>query len=76
MFPLVLPVISLFLQVVQQPVLDLRNDSNGWHLNNIFMVPPGKYDLIFYFQTISEPLPVAQELEIKKGEILEFEANV
>ena len=41
-----------------------------------YIVEPGTYDLFLFVEGVQEPLPVATGLEIKKGEVLEFDATI
>lgn len=41
-----------------------------------YAVPPGTYDLVVYPEGMTEPLPVAEGLSIKAGELLQFDAGI
>ena len=44
--------------------------------NGKYIVEPGTYDLYLFVKGIEEPLPVATGLEIKKGDVVEFDATI
>lgn len=41
-----------------------------------YIVPPGRYRLLAHVEGMSEPLPVASELEIRAGQIVEFDSGL
>ena len=59
------------------PVVQARppygNKSTLWMP---YPVPPGKYTLIVHIKGMDEPLPVAEGLEIKSGQLLEFNTGL
>lgn len=60
-----------------EPLLQARPGSgNKDALWAPYLVPPGKYRLIAHVQGMPEPLPVAEELEIKAGELLNFDSGL
>ena len=58
-------------------VLKVVQASNGdYPLWKPYAVPPGVYDLNCYVEGMEEPLPAAQGLEIKHGELLRLETGL
>ncbi len=41
-----------------------------------YIVKPGTYDLYLFVEGVQDPLPAATGLEIKKGEVVEFDATI
>ena len=41
-----------------------------------YAIRPGHYKLIVYIEGMTEPLPVAEDLEIKKGQLIEFDTEL
>ena len=41
-----------------------------------FIVPPGVYDLKVYVKGMDEPLPAGNDLEVRKGQTLEFDTGL
>ncbi len=41
-----------------------------------YAVPPGHYTLMIYIQGMDEPLPIAEDLEIKKGQLVVFDTEL
>lgn len=41
-----------------------------------YAVPPGHYTLKVYIQGMDEPLPIAEDLEIKKGQLVVFDTEL
>jgi len=61
----------------QEPLLKVRRRFDNEHpLWERFPVQPGQYDLYVHMKDMSEPLPVAQGLEIKKGQTLVFDTGL
>lgn len=61
----------------KQPVIEAYKD----HFRDIlfegkYIVEPGTYDLYLFIEGLQEPLPAATGLEIKKGEVMEFDASI
>ncbi len=60
-----------------KPVLQIKrrwdNDYPIWYP---FVVPPGNYSLNVYLKGMDEPLPVADNVIIEKGELLEFNTGL
>lgn len=60
-----------------EPVLQARpGHGNRKALWIPYLVPPGRYQLLAHVEGMSEPLPVAPELEIKRGEVLNFDSGL
>jgi len=59
------------------PVLQVRRraDTKG-PLYTGYAVPAGKYKLLVYIKGMDEPLPIAENLEIKKGQLVEFDTEL
>ncbi|MBU0499892.1 MAG: VWA domain-containing protein [Gammaproteobacteria bacterium] len=59
------------------PLLQARpphgNKSTLW---TPYLVPPGKYRLLVHVVGMGEPLPVAEELEIPAGQIVNFDSGL
>lgn len=62
------------------PLLAVRNKpgagGNSKIVGYTYLVPAGKYDVHLFLKGMAEPLPVAEELEIEAGTILEFDAGL
>lgn len=61
----------------KKPAIEAYKD----HFRNIqfegkYIVKPGTYDLYLFVEGVQDPLPAATGLEIKKGEVLEFDATI
>ncbi len=60
-----------------KPTLQVKrrwdNDYPIWYA---FAVPPGSYSLNVYLKGMDEPLPVADDIVIKNGELLEFDSGL
>ena len=41
-----------------------------------YAIPPGHYKLIVYIKGMSEPLAIAEDLEIKKGQLIVFDTEL
>lgn len=61
-----------------QPILQARPPSfgNPYSLWMPYIVPPGSYRLLAYVEGMGEPLPVASKLEIRRGEMLQFDSGL
>jgi hypothetical protein len=61
----------------EEPLLEVRrrfdNDYPLWYQ---FIVPAGSYDIWMVFSGSDEPLPVGEGVEIRPGELLEFDSGV
>ena len=61
----------------EEPLLEVRrrwdNDYPLWYQ---FVVPAGSYDIWMVFKGSDEPLPVGEGVEIRQGELLEFDSGV
>lgn len=59
------------------PALQARppygNKSTLW---TPYAVPPGKYTLLVHVAGMDEPLPLAEDLEIGKGQLVEFDSGL
>ncbi len=59
------------------PVLQARppygNTSTLWMP---YAVPPGRYALIVHVEGMDEPLPLAEDLEIQPGQLVEFDSGL
>lgn len=53
-----------------------RAFNGDWPLWKVYGVMPGSYQLNVLLEGMSEPLPVAEALEIKAGELLEFDTGL
>jgi len=53
-----------------------RGSDNQEPLWRRFIIPPGVYDLKIYVKGMDEPLPVGSDLEVRKGQTLEFDAGL
>ena len=53
-----------------------RGRDNQEPLWRRFIVPPGKYNLLVYVQGMDEPLPAGSDIEVQKGQTLEFDAGL
>jgi hypothetical protein len=59
------------------PLLQARPPSgNKSTLWTPYMVPEGKYRLLVHVKGMNDPLPVAEDLEIKKGQTLSFDSGL
>jgi len=62
---------------VPAPLLQARppygNKSTLWMP---YAVPAGRYTLLVHVAGMDEPLPVAEDLEIKKGQLVEFDSGL
>ena len=60
-----------------KPALQVKrrwdNDYPLWHA---FAVSPGNYSLQIYLNGMDEPLPVADNIVINSGELLEFDSGL
>lgn len=67
----------LFDNATKSPTLQVKrrwdNDYPLWHA---FPIPPGNYSLSVYLKGMDEPLPVADNIVIKKGELLEYDTGL
>ena len=60
-----------------KPMIKIGRAFNGdWPLWKVYGVMPGSYQLNVLLEGMSEPLPVAEALEIKAGELLEFDTGL
>jgi Ca-activated chloride channel family protein len=63
--------------VAMKPLLQARppygNKSTLW---TPYMVAPGKYTLLVHVNGMDEPLPVAEALEIKAGQMLNYDSGL
>ncbi len=41
-----------------------------------YLVPAGRYDIIVHIDGMDEPLPVAEDVDIKPGQLLQFDAGL
>ena len=41
-----------------------------------YAVPPGKYTLLVHVKGMDEPLPLAEDLDIKKGQLVDFDGGL
>ena len=41
-----------------------------------YLVPPGRYDLMVHVTGMDEPLPVAEDVELTPGQLLQFDAGL
>ena len=59
------------------PVLQVRRraDTKG-PLYKGYAVPAGRYKLLVHIKGMDEPLPIAENLEIKKGQLIEFDTEL
>jgi len=53
-----------------------RRSDNSYPLWETFPVMPGTYNLLLYDKGMKEPLPAAQGIEIKKGDLLNFDIGM
>jgi len=53
-----------------------RGYDNQEPLWRRFIVPPGVYDLKVYVKGMDEPLPAGNDLEVRKGQTLEFDTGL
>lgn len=61
----------------ETPIVDVeRRWDNQEPLWRVFAVPAGTYDLMMTLKGMDEPLPVGEEIEIKQGELLEFDTGL
>ena len=59
------------------PALQARPPSgNKSTLWKPYAVPPGTYTLLVHVEGMDEPLPVAENLEIRPGQLVEFDAGL
>lgn len=60
-----------------QPVLEVkRRFDNEYPLWMAFPMAPGRYDLWVRVRGMTEPLPAAQGLEVKKGQTIQFDTGL
>ncbi len=63
--------------ITMEPLLQARppfgNKSTLW---TPYIVPPGEYQLLVHVQGMDEPLPVAEELKIEAGQLLNFDSGL
>ena len=60
-----------------RPLLQARPPSgNKTTLWTPYIVPDGKYRLLVHVKGMDEPLPAAEELEIRKGQTLDFDSGL
>jgi len=60
-----------------KPLLQARPPSgNKSTLWKPYIVPEGKYRLLVLVNGMDEPLPIAEELEIQKGQIIHFDSGL
>ncbi|MEA1922266.1 MAG: hypothetical protein U9N63_06370, partial [Pseudomonadota bacterium] len=57
-------------------ILNIQKQGNGWALWRPYIVNPGSYQLSVILEGMDEPLLVADELTIAKGELLEFDTGL
>ncbi len=61
----------------EKALLDIKRPwDNDFPLWAIYAVSPGKYDVVITAKGMSEPLTVAKNLEIKEGEIVDFDTGL
>ena len=53
-----------------------RGSDNQEPLWRRFIVPPGVYDLKIYVKGMDEPLPAGNDMEVRKGQTLEFDPGL
>ena len=59
------------------PALDIKAASNGDHpLWQTYAVSPGTYNLSGYLEGMTEPLPLGENIEISKGDLLKFDTGL
>lgn len=65
---------------VTAPLLEVRAFSpiSGGNtcLRCPYLVPPGRYDIVIHVNGMDEPLPVAEDVDIKPGQFLQFDAGL
>jgi len=60
-----------------KPVIQVqRRTDNNYPIWYAFAVPPGNYNLLVYLRGMDEPLPVADNIVIKHGELLEIDTGL
>ncbi len=57
-------------------ILNVQKQGNGWALWRPYIVNPGSYKLSVTLEGMDEPLFVSDELNIAKGELLEFDTGL
>jgi hypothetical protein len=63
--------------IPSKPLLQARPPSgNKTTLWRPYIVPAGKYRILVHVKGMGEPLPVAEELEIIKGQTVEFDSGL
>ncbi len=62
----------------ESALLDIKPMWNGndYHMWQTYGVMPGKYSLVITVEGMSEPLTAAEDLEIKEGEIVNFDTGL
>lgn len=61
----------------EKPLISVkRRWDNEEPLWRVFAVPPGIYDLSLRLKGMDEPLSIGEGIQIKKGELLEFDAGM
>jgi len=53
-----------------------RGHDNQEPLWRRFIVPPGRYNLLVYVKGMDEPLPAGSDIEVRKGQTIEFDAGL
>lgn len=59
------------------PLYEIRRGwDNAEPLWRSFPVPPGTYNLVFHVKGMEIPLPVGENIEIRKGELVSFDSGM
>ena len=64
----------------ENPLLVVRNKlgigGNRRFVGYTYLVPPGRYKIDAFLDGMSEPLPVAENIDLSSGTIMEFDAGL
>ncbi len=61
----------------EKALLDIKRPwDNDFPLWAVYSVPAGKYDLVVTVKGMGEPMTMAEDLEIKEGEIVNFDTGL